>query len=1451
MMLLFSINMYWVIKMLIYEGKELTRDNGYDLLLMSELPDQDEKKAELGKIYISTTGEYIVRDPQGIVRKGQLDTKDKELNLNNLERNLNDPAFASAVLKQTTKAKHTVDKEKKAGKNQGKVNGFYKDTAGGKYFIKKPSDKKELFTELLAGLLLKEFINRGLVDEVLSRSLICADFIKLEDGSYGLIQPYVSFTELFKLIGTSYADNSDRNPFMEMINGPELYSALTEKGEYYGLSTALMFSLLLGDYSVHSGNVVVLNKPLKSQKKEPVMQFARIDWGAAFRNFAHPGNNENLLNPYEYSGLLNFKKFTKGYIANYRDIKGLYPKIADKAFELRRKLRPRLLRKIVESAFAKIPADLLDQETQKNLADYLAIISFKTASFGPQGNCQEVVQQFIEVLETRLVLFRQLPKSTGSLYRSAQIDGPVDLTLDSESTFPEQLAKWSRIITHRINEDIDFTKIDFSHLSVKFNRYVELLAQQGQVFNLWQHVYDLERVLELPKNENEIKLGTIYLKTVDGHITGDYLVRDPQGNIQNGRVNKIEIKKEQEQNQLDLKSAILKQTSRAGHTWQHDINSNENIFASKQNMSASEFCEAQGDKPQKKQAYAFVKQYRESAILRRLFTIDSQGGVAIFLDYDKLANTFRTNNPQSIWAKFEDTLQAGFHCYALLKSLKIGPKGNNKDAITEQLKELTAQLKKFTEYANKLHQSLATNFKEISNLDFESPFFYAIDEQTLLNMSGDQLVTICFEELNAHNPSSLLARIVKNDVLWERMDNAYRSAASAFNMRADQPRKKMAQLGLWRRDYIALLIHQEVKISQEVQTLSEEMVKLYRGLPDCLQVAFQERRHSQFLENSYLEAVQSFTQERNSKSPLYHQLQLNFNSLPEDLRSKYQQDFDRYTIEAEQWQFVLLFEEQYQAFIRAKTIAGKEVVVIKMREIQQKLPQTKVSECLRILHTAEQEVITLQEADKVENPPQPAACSKEKRPELTDELTQQPQQDLVHLPQKKDAVNKAKFDLTRWEASPSLKIFNRNSRCFDRQMSIPAMIAVYQELQEAFAAFPEELQGQYRSEAERITQVVINRLVDAFHFAKTLSEKEESLKQLNAFLQKSPQNLQRQFQQTVNMKKSQLESQLDGLKKRDEAYRNAEQRFKAAANNDKLATFTPLKDAFTQLQSLQEIYQPNFDNYQNLANYLQCLQNLCQPGMTAGQYNSAFSALNAAFLKLSQEDKQALQSSFNEIKVKQEGYHIFGSEYNSVLDSHHYLPITEVDDIVSRLQTGKQGDKDFPDAVREDGILLDVVFHNTDKKKLSVGIVKDILTLKQFYDRKVQLNYKQNYGEKYRCDLDQFYRRAITIRLSDFPLKTQLEKITETAHQEFHHRHDNWRLLADALLVISSLIIVGLIIGAGRVIAGKTFFLNDPGVKNKTDRETELTTSWLTKEAISAEENDTCLFNSPIIVASA
>lgn len=376
----------------------------------------------------------------------------------------------------------TKFKNKKGGKNQGEVDGFYRDTDGLEFFVKKPKDPKELFTELFAGLLLQEFMRRGLIDPIYHASLICAELIQFEDGSYGLIQPKVSFKELYKIIGTGYRDGSDRDPLWEMFCGPQFYLLLTQLRQYYGLAIALMFSLLLGDNSVHSGNVVCLD--VVSAVEMIFIQFARIDWGAAFRYFGHKKNNEELLYPFEYQG---YKWYTKGYFLNYKKIKGLFPAIAEQASIFQQKVNEQLLIDMIATVLRKLPVDLVDSKTKIELANYLCMESFNTISFGEGGHYQQFAQDLAEILQSRLkkitvmqdfsITFAESDLSKITYVES--LPTAITLPVNMVTPFAEQMNIWLKILFSSDEKSIfDFNGIERAQLAQQFNYFMESVLRQ-------------------------------------------------------------------------------------------------------------------------------------------------------------------------------------------------------------------------------------------------------------------------------------------------------------------------------------------------------------------------------------------------------------------------------------------------------------------------------------------------------------------------------------------------------------------------------------------------------------------------------------------------------------------------------------------------------------------------------------------------------------------------------------------------------------------------------------------------------------------------------------------------------------------------------------------------------------------------------------------------------------
>ncbi|MFC3909658.1 LepB GTPase-activating domain-containing protein [Legionella dresdenensis] len=356
---------------------------------------------------------------------------------------------------------------KQGGKNKNNsCNGYYIENDSEnpkKYFIKKPTDKLELYTELFAAFVLDELIKAGYVDSAYINSLIYADLITFEDGSKGLIQPSIEFEPLFKLAGTGNYNNTDRSPLKEMWSGQRAFPAAINKlDNHVGLSSSLFHSLLLGDYSTHGSNVVLREGG----------QFARIDWGAAFRNYCYKQNNVDILHPYEYQGAFNLKKQTKGYILNFKGIDGLYERIGEHAQNLLEKLDQKTLHSLIQKAYQRIPADLLTPEEYNRLAKYIGVKSVTSPVF---------VDEITSTMYLRLNNIAKLNNTNTAQKRSnpyrsgvfGPVPGATTLTNDRNNSFQQVIFEWSLVM--RIDGNCSLNKVDTELLVTQYNQYVQFM----------------------------------------------------------------------------------------------------------------------------------------------------------------------------------------------------------------------------------------------------------------------------------------------------------------------------------------------------------------------------------------------------------------------------------------------------------------------------------------------------------------------------------------------------------------------------------------------------------------------------------------------------------------------------------------------------------------------------------------------------------------------------------------------------------------------------------------------------------------------------------------------------------------------------------------------------------------------------------------------------------------
>jgi hypothetical protein len=83
---------------------------GYDLKLMQTLPNNNKYKALDGKIYLSSNGKYVVRNPKGLVKAGFL--KNSSIDFSDLPNCLDDPLLKKHIVEITSEVGHTRCRKK-------------------------------------------------------------------------------------------------------------------------------------------------------------------------------------------------------------------------------------------------------------------------------------------------------------------------------------------------------------------------------------------------------------------------------------------------------------------------------------------------------------------------------------------------------------------------------------------------------------------------------------------------------------------------------------------------------------------------------------------------------------------------------------------------------------------------------------------------------------------------------------------------------------------------------------------------------------------------------------------------------------------------------------------------------------------------------------------------------------------------------------------------------------------------------------------------------------------------------------------------------------------------------------------------------------------------------------------------------------------------------------------
>lgn len=258
----------------------------------------------------------------------------------------------------------------KGGKNKtcSKQNGVWTNASGRPFYIKFPSDQKELFAELFAGQFIQTLIQCQIISKEEAVCFCTTDLVTDDQGKLGLIQPFKEKAKpLHQLIGTTQLCRSDRSSWLESMSGKHYYSKI-KPALYANLVTILFYSTIMSDHSVHSGNVL-------TDKTHAY----RIDFGAAWRDILDPNNSDPWM-PAAYKCCLP-KFFYQDYLHNYPvEILNQLPVYAE---HVRINMAQKHLswKDIINETLKQIPVTYRDQITNELPVEQLAnALHSRTAS---------------------------------------------------------------------------------------------------------------------------------------------------------------------------------------------------------------------------------------------------------------------------------------------------------------------------------------------------------------------------------------------------------------------------------------------------------------------------------------------------------------------------------------------------------------------------------------------------------------------------------------------------------------------------------------------------------------------------------------------------------------------------------------------------------------------------------------------------------------------------------------------------------------------------------------------------------------------------------------------------------------------------------------------------------------------------------------------------------------
>ncbi|WP_241972266.1 LepB GTPase-activating domain-containing protein [Legionella cherrii] len=387
---------------------------------------------------------------------------------------------------------------------------------------------------------------------------------------------------------------------------------------------------------------------------------------------------------------------------------------------------------------------------------------------------------------------------------------PIALTGKDAIAFPELVLGWEeQLLPFAQINLIDYTELNLNDLAQQFNDYVHTLAQESELFNLWEHQPDQTT-----------------------NILADFFMK---------------------QSEFELGQTL-------------------------------------------------VGQYRESTLLKHLFSLDlTDLGSAGFKPYAELNTEYKKHHPNSYWCQVNELLTAGSDVILMLRALKIQQTTKSSwegmNATVTLFQEAVLRFKKANDELQRFRSTLQKSSVEV----FESPFFYSINDETLQQMNGVQLATICLEELNAASPSILVNRIMKNQALWQTIDQALQNETLTNRKDVENKIITLRQIRHFWELVQQFKEHSDLEAKKDLfakmQSAATESTSIF-GAAETIEHAQIELQQLQ----EYLQQGLNVATEENKPSAL-DLLEEKYNKLPEHERNHYASQLSQ--VKKEMYQFYL------------------------------------------------------------------------------------------------------------------------------------------------------------------------------------------------------------------------------------------------------------------------------------------------------------------------------------------------------------------------------------------------------------------------------------------------------------------------------------------------------------------------------------------------------------------